>query len=135
MEKECFKCHQVKPLEEFYPHPQMADGHLNKCKECTKQDVSEHAKTDEGREWERQRFQKPERKAWIREYRKVLRARYPDRYRARLKAGRAKLSGELVPPPVCSVCGGERPLEMHHTDYAKPLEVTWVCRACHHNAF
>lgn len=40
--KTCFKCETDQPLWEFYKHPEMADGHLNKCKRCTKVDAKQN---------------------------------------------------------------------------------------------
>jgi hypothetical protein len=39
--KTCFKCGETKGLAEYYKHPRMGDGHLNKCKDCTRKDVKE----------------------------------------------------------------------------------------------
>lgn len=37
--------------------------------------------------------------------------------------------GKLLPEP-CSVCHAEK-AQKHHDDYSKPLQVVWMCRACH----
>jgi hypothetical protein len=52
-----------------------------------------------------------------------------ERENARRRASRAIARGELVPEP-CEVCGDE-PTEAHHDDYAKPLEVRWLCGPHH----
>lgn len=42
MDKVCFKCGHRKLLSEFYKHKQTRDGHLNKCKQCSKVDAKKH---------------------------------------------------------------------------------------------
>lgn len=52
--KVCFKCGRELPLSSFYKHSRMGDGHLNKCKDCTRKDVSENtAKKTSNPEWRR----------------------------------------------------------------------------------
>jgi len=39
--------------------------------------------------------------------------------------------GIICRPVYCSKCGGVGKIQAHHADYSKPLEVTFVCPACH----
>jgi len=48
---------------------------------------------------------------------------------ARAYANTYKKRGKLSPLP-CFVCE-DLDVEMHHEDYDKPLDVLWLCRACH----
>jgi hypothetical protein len=49
--------------------------------------------------------------------------------RARSYAGVALRRGDIKREP-CVDCGSEA-VEMHHADYSKPIEITWLCRPCH----
>jgi hypothetical protein len=44
--KQCFKCKEIKPFDDFYKHPQMPDGRVNKCKICNKKDILENYKNN-----------------------------------------------------------------------------------------
>ncbi len=39
--------------------------------------------------------------------------------------------GKLNRAVACELCNEEKPTEAHHTDYGRPLDVIWVCDACH----
>jgi hypothetical protein len=130
--KTCFKCGTEKPLDDFYVHAQMADGHLNKCKDCTKQDmrVDRHTKP-RVREYDRQRANLPHRIALRKRIGSAWDKKFPDRARAQQAAQNALRDGKIQRPTRCEGCGLEKPLQKHHHDYSKPLLVVWLCKPCH----
>jgi len=129
--KTCFKCQAVKPITEFYVHPQMGDGRLNKCKECTKRDVAKNYRDNVAHyaKYEQKRFQDSRRKIKLREYQRNSRNKDPQKASAYTITSNAIRDGKLVRKP-CEVCGME-PAEAHHDDYSKPLDVRWLCRVHH----
>ncbi|NJL71282.1 MAG: hypothetical protein HC888_06565, partial [Candidatus Competibacteraceae bacterium] len=70
MQKTCFKCRRVLPLTDFYEHPRMADGHLNKCRECARSDTMQNRRkrVDYYRDYDLKRGQRPDRIASRREF-------------------------------------------------------------------
>lgn len=131
MFKACFKCKRVLPLGDFYGHPAMKDGHLGKCKECTKSDVSANymARVEAKRDYEKHRAQSERRKKWCIERQKRLRMASPEKYKARSAVANAVRDGRLT-RLACQVCGNPHS-QAHHSDYSQPLEVTWLCFTCH----
>ena len=129
--KTCFVCGETLPIDDFYRHPEMADGHLGKCKNCCKAQAHGYrkARVDHWREYDRNRFHMPERKTSLYATAKKMRTVYPEKNRARRLVSKAIRNGTLQRQP-CAMCGATK-VEAHHTDYSKPLDVVWVCRSCH----
>lgn len=130
-EKRCFKCGLVKPLEEFYKHERMADGHLNKCKTCNKKDVRQNYanKRAQYQDYDRRRNKTEARKRQQRESAKLQRQIHPEKFAMRGVFWNAIVSGKIKRMP-CVKCGNPKS-EGHHHDYSKPLDVIWMCFVCH----
>jgi len=129
--KECFKCNAVKPLKDFYKHPKMADGHLNKCKDCAKDDSNKHreANLEKIRAYDRRRGKLAHRIAKNTEVNRAWRAEDKRRQKAHYAVSKAIRNGRLHVLP-CIRCG-EIKILAHHEDYDKPLDVMWLCQPCH----
>lgn len=148
MMKVCKKCGIEKPIEDFYVHSQMGDGHLSFCKDCVRNRVHKHRqenlerirKYDRNRPNAKERMKKEytnirnnkerykkhteQRKKWGKENR--------HKRNAHCKVQRAIEKGLLIKPNSCQICGKTNcEIQGHHHDYSKPLDVIWVCTECH----
>ena len=152
--KRCFKCGEVKDLPLYYRHSEMADGHLNKCKECTKRDSNKHREDniEKVREYDRNRPNSEERnlinitrsrlkyssdegyRSRVLESKKAHVIRNLDKTSARQALSNALRDGKVLKGCSCEHCGEtDKPLEGHHWSYLEEhaLDVIWLCTKCH----
>lgn len=111
MDRICSTCHVRKPLYEFHRHK--AGLRHYRCKDCAnaaKRGRPQAAKAAERKRW---RQANPDQRA---------------AHRTVLKAVRA---GRLVRPELCESCREPGDIQAHHDDYAKRLDVRWLCHTCH----
>lgn len=113
----------------------MADGHVNKCKECNKVDVRQNRvqKLDYYQEYEKVRQTKPERKAATDRHKRTHYDNNPHKKAAATKVGNAIRDGKLPRGTVCEHCGSSKHIHAHHSSYSVDmwLVVTWLCASCH----
>jgi len=148
--KQCFKCGETKELAAFYKNSGMTDGHLNKCSSCVKEYSRQHRldNLDYYRKYDADRFRSDSRmKDRHERYRKTdagkaaikrnvffWQSKNPEKRAAHLLLYNAVRNGTKEKPTHCSKCGEETTsprLHAHHHDYARPLDVTWLCAMCH----
>lgn len=144
MTSTCKICGASSETAEFYA------GVRGRCKECHKAEVRKNRaeRAQQYKEYEKMRFKRdPQRaemnKAWAKtpegkasHAASVARRNRlnPEKRAANVLVGNAVRDGRLFKPAECSRCGlvpRRRDLHAHHHDYAKPLDVEWICVKCH----
>jgi hypothetical protein len=113
--KQCPRCRKVKPWSEFYI---LKSGQPSSwCKVCESQYKRECCKPNHEKHV-----------ADCRKYKK----NHPEQVRAWGFVYRHVKAGRLAKPDKCQICG-KSPAQAHHPDYSRPLDVLWLCLACHRN--
>ena len=128
--KHCNACCEDKDKSEFGKRAASIDGLSAKCKGCQ-------------REYDKKRLRDPKRMRARRDYQKtelgkIAHGKANKRWleknvikrSAHIMVGNAIKSGKLIKMP-CEVCKNNNS-HGHHDDYAKPLNVRWLCDT-HHN--
>jgi ribosomal protein S27AE len=130
--KKCFKCGEIKDICEYYPHKRMKDGHLNKCKVCTRKDTKEYNVKNIIIVREKNRERSKDRKSVALRIKSTRewRIKNPLGHKAQIKLNNQVQAGNIIKKP-CAKCGSEK-VHAHHEDYTKPFEILWLCAACHH---
>lgn len=144
--KPCIRCKEAKPLDDFYAHKQMADGHLNKCKDCCRKDAlaNRHKNIEYYREYDRKRSDLEHRAEARKLYAKTdwgkatqragaarWRARNPRKVAAQLLFNNRQRSDKSLAEKPCEECGREDMVHAHHENYDEPLKVRWLCPKHH----
>ena len=109
-ERECSHCGDTNLAECFYREARASSGLSAICRSCNKdRRRGAHTKGNGG-------------------------YGFPEQRRARERLRDAVRYGKIAKPSLCQRCGVETPkhlLDGHHSNYAKPLDVEWLCRSCH----
>jgi len=142
MTNKCKVCSATEKNAEFYK------GVSSRCKECHKEAVRENRRKNPERHkaYDAKRFKgDPRVVARHKRYQKTdagkaaasaSRERWlsgnPEKRAAHVILGNRVRDGKVIKPDCCEACGKKAVrIDGHHEDYAKPLDVVWLCRQCH----
>ena len=125
--KRCGACEAVKPASEVHKRAASVDGLAARCKKC--QQVYDFARRDDPKRVAQRAEARPRYAHKQTEYNGKWRKRNPEKYKAHNALNNALRDGKLA-KGVCEDCGSPD-VEAHHDDYAKPLDVRWLCPKHH----
>ena len=147
--RRCPDCGKEKSNQEFGRNCSTRDGLSVYCRACKRKQSAEYralypdrvrADKKRWREANREKIRESKRRyrrdnrSRVEAYKKKYCAEHPERRLAGTQLSHAVQAGKIVRPDCCSACDRPGEVQGHHTDYAKPLEVVWLCPACHSKA-
>lgn len=133
----CPTCKGIFTSDGFYPSKRAWNGITSQCRKCHMKGSmetrdKENAKKLKRESMRRMRDTQPDK--YKERDRAASKKRPKDmRYYARQLLNHALRKGVVSKPERCSKCQEIKKLTAHHNDYAKPLEVEWLCYECHGN--
>jgi len=117
--KKCFKCGIEKELSDFYVHPRMGDGHLNKCKECTKNDVhKDYRKNIVNPEWHQKEKDRGQKKYHRLKYKGRNKPSYESK-KATMNLYKSKYPEKILAKNASASIQNPTGSEKHHWSYNK----------------
>lgn len=141
--KVCYLCRKRKPIRLFRPHKRMADGFLNRCIKCDNLKRLENYRKTKS-DPKKLRDLRIRSRKYVSDFAKrhginggTTKAKAEWAIRNRIKvnaqqtARRALKNGKIKRKSKCERCKRRHKLQMHHSDYSKPLRVKFLCVRCH----
>lgn len=132
--KICVECGRDLPLSEYNKRRDNKDGCQSRCRACfSKYNKARYAANKEKFKADIYAYKEANPQKVL-ETRIKTCAKNPTQKNARRALNAAVEAGAMKVPDSCSGCGvsgSETRLGAHHYDYAKPLDVVWVCARCH----
>ena len=137
----CKVCGETKNATEYYA------SNKSKCKECVKSEVRENRRknAEHYKEYDRLRYQNDPKvrerhkrynatdagRKSMQKARKKWLDQNPEKRAAHQLLNNRIRDGKIKKPDTCQECGAGGRIHGHHEDYARPLDVEWLCADCH----
>lgn len=135
MTKLCSGCGETKSTTDFFPDRRKSGRVRPRCKACEAE--YQRTRTPEQKRMYSRNWRDNNPEAALEKHRRQ-RADRIDTYKAdpvkaacRRATRTAIENGTLVRPDKCDRCLRGCVPQSHHEDYAKPLEILWLCATCH----
>lgn len=131
----CGSCRHYLPRSDFYPTKRTLLGIRSQCRRCHGRSSVMSRDPENARRLNREHMARARGvdPAKFREREKAASRKRPKDVRvgARRVLNAAVRSGKVQRPEACDRCRRSCKPTAHHPDYSQPLEVIWLCSACH----